>query len=68
MLPVATIIISKEYLLSEMAYMMGGQVFRIIVVLDAAAVLSGAVLTSFVGVTGLVQTDGSGPMPSPVSA
>lgn len=55
MLPVATIIIFKRYLLSEMAYMMGGQVFKIIVVLDAAAVLSGAVLTSFIGVTGLVQ-------------
>ncbi len=55
MLPVATIIVFKDYLLSEMAYMMGGQGFKIIVVLDAAAVLSGAVLTSFVGVTGLVQ-------------
>jgi len=55
MLPVATIIVFKDYLLSEMAFMMGGQVFKIIVVLDAAAVLSGAVLTSFVGVTGLVQ-------------
>ena len=55
MLPVATIIVFKDCLLSEMAYMMGGQGFKIIVVLDAAAVLSGAVLTSFVGVTGLVH-------------
>ncbi len=55
MLPVATIVLFKDYLLSEMAYMMGGQTFKIVLVLDAAAVLSGAVLTSFVGVTGLVQ-------------
>jgi len=55
MLPVATIVLFKDYLLSEMAYMMGGQVFKVILVLDAALVLSGAVLTSFVGVTGLVQ-------------
>ena len=55
MLPVATIVLLKDYLLSEMAYMMGGQVFKGVLVLDAALVLSGAVLTSFVGVTGLVQ-------------
>ncbi len=55
MLPVATIVLFKDYLLSEMAFMMGGKVFKVVVVVDAAAVLSGAVLTSFVGVTGLVQ-------------
>ena len=55
LLPLATIVLFKDYLLSEMAYLMGGQTFKMIVVLDAAAVLSGAVLTSFVGITGLVQ-------------
>jgi amino acid transporter len=34
---------------------MAGPTFKLIIVLDATAVLSGAVLTSFVGVTGLVH-------------
>ncbi len=55
MLPLAKIVVAKDYLLSEMAGMMGGQIFKTILVIDAAAVLAGAVLTSFVGVTGLVQ-------------
>ena len=49
------IIIYKEHLLSHMAFLMGGQSFRVVLVVDAALVLAGAVLTSFVGVTGLVQ-------------
>jgi amino acid transporter len=53
--PLDQIIVNKDYLLSEMAHLMGGNTFRLIIVMDAAAVLSGAVLTSFVGVTGLVQ-------------
>jgi amino acid transporter len=55
LLPLDKIVLHKDYLLSEMAHLMGGNTFKIIIVLDAAAVLSGAVLTSFVGVTGLVQ-------------
>lgn len=55
LLPLDQIILHKDYLLSEMAHLMGGNTFKMIIVLDAAAVLSGAVLTSFVGVTGLVQ-------------
>jgi len=55
LLPLDQIIFHKDYLLSEMAHLMGGSPFKVIIVLDAAAVLSGAVLTSFVGVTGLVQ-------------
>ncbi len=55
LLPLDQIIFHKDYLLSEMAHLMGGSTFKMIIVLDAAAVLSGAVLTSFVGVTGLVQ-------------
>jgi hypothetical protein len=38
-----------------MAHLMGGGTFKLVIVIDAALVLSGAVLTSFVGVTGLVQ-------------
>jgi amino acid transporter len=53
--PLDKIVVHKDYLLSEMAYFMGGKTFKLIIVIDAAAVLSGAVLTSFVGVTGLVQ-------------
>lgn len=55
MLPLDQIVFHKDYLLSEMAHLMGGSTFKLIIVIDAAAVLSGAVLTSFVGVTGLVQ-------------
>ena len=55
LLPLEQIITNKDYLLSEMAHHMGGDTLTLIVVIDAAAVLSGAVLTSFVGVTGLVQ-------------
>ena len=55
LLPLEQIISNKDYLLSEMAHLMGGDTLTLIVVIDAAAVLSGAVLTSFVGVTGLVQ-------------
>jgi len=55
LLPLEQIVSHKDYLLSEMALLMGGKTFKMIVVLDAGAVLSGAVLTSFVGVTGLVR-------------
>jgi amino acid transporter len=55
LLPLEQIISNKDYLLAEMAHHMGGDILTLIVVIDAAAVLSGAVLTSFVGVTGLVQ-------------
>ena len=54
-MPLGEIVAHKEHLLAEMAHLMGGTTFKMILVLDAAAVLSGAVLTSFVGVTGLVQ-------------
>ena len=55
LLPLAEIVGHKDYLLSEMAHLMAGQTFKVIIVLDATLVLSGAVLTSFVGVTGLVH-------------
>jgi amino acid transporter len=55
LLPLAEIVGHKDYLLSEMAQLMAGQTFKVIIVLDATLVLSGAVLTSYVGVTGLVH-------------
>ncbi len=55
LLPLAEIVEHKYYLLSEMAQLMAGPTLKLIIVLDATAVLSGAVLTSFVGVTGLVH-------------
>jgi amino acid transporter len=54
-LPLAEIVGHKDYLLSEMAHLMAGQTFKVIIVMDATLVLSGAVLTSYVGVTGLVH-------------
>ena len=55
LLPLAEIVGHKYSLLSEMAHLMAGQTFKWIIVLDATLVLSGAVLTSYVGVTGLVH-------------
>ncbi len=55
LLPLAEVVSHKDHLLSEIALQTGGETFRLMVVLDAAAVLSGAVLTSFIGITGLVR-------------
>ena len=55
LLPLAEIVGNKYSLLSEMAHLMAGKTFKVIIVLDATLVLSGAVLTSYVGVTGLVH-------------
>jgi amino acid transporter len=55
LLPLAEIVGHKDILLSEMAHLMAGRTFKVIIVLDATLVLSGAVLTSYVGVTGLVH-------------
>lgn len=60
-MPFDTIIKSKDFLLSDVAHLMGGTIFQYIVVLDAFLVLAGAVLTAFVGVSGLLYrmtTDG----------
>jgi len=53
MVPIATVPERKEALLSYIGGLAGGQWLSILVSVDAAIVLSGAVLTSFVGVTGL---------------
>ena len=55
LLPINEIISHKEYLLAHVAMGTGGSLLADIVIVDAVAVLSGAVLTSFVGVTGLVR-------------
>lgn len=54
-IPLTTINANEETLLSFMGNMTGGNVLLLLVSVDAALVLSGAVLTSFVGVGGLVE-------------
>jgi amino acid transporter len=55
LMPVSQIAHYKNDLLSQMGLMVGGQPLHFLIVIDAALVLSGAVLTSYVGVTGLVR-------------
>ena len=55
LLPLKEIVEHKDYLLAHVALGTGGHSFMVLVIVDAVAVLSGAVLTSFVGVTGLVH-------------
>jgi len=60
-LPFDAILQSKDFLLSDAARVMGGNIFQYSVVIDAFLVLAGAVLTAFVGVSGLIYrmtTDG----------
>ncbi len=52
--PLSSIVASKDYLLSQEALLIGGKIFQYFIVIDAFAVLAGAVLTSFVGVSGLI--------------
>lgn len=54
-LPFPAIQAASEFLLADAARAVGGQVFQYIVVADAVLVLSGAVLTGFVGVSGLIH-------------
>ncbi|MCW2278617.1 APC family permease [Heliophilum fasciatum] len=55
LLPMGEILGNKEALLSYLGGMAGGPWLTVMVAVDAALVLSGAVLTSYVGVTGLVH-------------
>jgi amino acid transporter len=52
--PIEVIVNSKEFLLSNEALIIGGKYFQYLIVVDAFFVLAGAVLTSFIGVSGLV--------------
>ncbi|TNE32007.1 APC family permease [bacterium] len=54
-IPMDGILNNKEALLSYMGGLSGGNWLSVMISVDAALVLSGAVLTSFVGVTGLVE-------------
>lgn len=54
LVPIALVGENAEALLSYMGLIAGGRWLSIVVSIDAALVLSGAVLTSYVGVTGLV--------------
>ncbi len=63
-LPFHAILASRDFLLSDAAHVLGGAWFQTLVVIDAVAVLAGAVLTAFVGVSGLIfrmTTDGCFP-------
>lgn len=54
-MPYGDIQIAKDFLLSDAAQVIGGSIFQYMVVIDAFLVLAGAVLTSYVGVSGLMQ-------------
>jgi len=54
-IPIPEIAQNQEALLSHMGEISGGNWLRWIISIDAALVLSGAVLTSFIGVGGLIQ-------------
>jgi len=55
LVPMASIHHHQEALLSHMGLLAGGGWLAVLISIDAALVLSGAVLTSFVGVNGLVR-------------
>jgi amino acid transporter len=55
LVPIAMVPGNQEALLSHMGLIAGGKWLSVLVSVDAALVLSGAVLTSYVGVTGLVK-------------
>ncbi|MEJ2584824.1 MAG: APC family permease, partial [Robiginitalea sp.] len=54
-LPVSAVEIHQEALLSHMGSVTGGGWLSFLISVDAALVLSGAVLTSFIGVSGLAE-------------
>lgn len=53
-MPLEAIGAAKDFLLADAAQVIGGDIFKYVIVADAFLVLSGAVLTSFVGIGGLV--------------
>ena len=53
--PISDVAANQEALLAHMGQISGGTILSWLISVDAALVLSGAVLTSFVGVGGLVQ-------------
>jgi amino acid transporter len=55
LLPVVEIAEASDNLVSQLGMMVGGHYLHTLIVVDAFLVLSGAVLTSYVGVSGLVH-------------
>jgi amino acid transporter len=55
LLPVPGIVEAKDNLISQLGMMVGGHSLHTLIAIDAFLVLSGAVLTSYVGVSGLVH-------------
>ncbi|MCB0320751.1 MAG: APC family permease, partial [Bdellovibrionales bacterium] len=53
--PLAQVGLFQEALLARLAEIVGGGTLKTVISIDAALVLSGAVLTSFIGVTGLIH-------------
>lgn len=53
-MPFQAIAGARDFLLSNAAFVIGGTLFQQIIVLDAFFVLSGAVLASYIGVSGLL--------------
>lgn len=53
-MPVAQIALSKDFILADVANLLGGSIFQYMLVADAFLVLAGAVLTSFIGASGLM--------------
>jgi len=53
-LPFAEIAMAKDFILADVAHILGGTAFQYLMVMDAFLVLSGAVLTSFIGASGLM--------------
>ncbi len=53
-MPMSAIVAAKDFILSDVANVLGGSAFQYMIVLDAFLVLSGAVLTSFIGASGLI--------------
>ncbi len=54
-MPISEVTSHEQSLLSHMAFLTGGKWLATIISINAATVLSGAVLTSFVGVNGLIK-------------
>lgn len=52
--PLPAIMQAKDFLLAQEALIIGGKAYQYLIVIDAFLVLAGAVLTSFVGVGGLL--------------
>jgi hypothetical protein len=57
LVPIASVAENQEALLSHMGLIAGGKWLSIMVSVDAALVLSGAVLTSYIGVTARLEHD-----------